>query len=171
MERLGPGGRAGKQMTRRVGIVGYGSLGQYLVDMIVQAGAEQGLQLVFVWNRSQEKMRGRVPEELQLKDLNMFGDRKSDLILEVSHPQITKEFGERFLRNADFMAGSPTAFADPETDRRCRRASAQHGHTLYIPSGALWGASDIQKMADRGTLKCRGLYCVADPDLECGHTV
>uniref|UniRef100_A0A4W3GJ05 Aspartate dehydrogenase domain containing n=1 Tax=Callorhinchus milii TaxID=7868 RepID=A0A4W3GJ05_CALMI len=51
------------------------------------------------------------------------------------------------------VAGSPTAFADPETDRRCRRASAQHGHTLYIPSGALWGASDIQKMADRGTLK------------------
>lgn len=25
-------------------------------------------------------------------------------------------------------------------------------HGMYIPSGALWGARDIQKMADRGTL-------------------
>ena len=33
------------------------------------------------------------------------------------------------------------------------RASAKFSHGLYVPAGALWGGHDIQKMADRGTLK------------------
>lgn len=32
-----------------------------------------------------------------------------------------------------------------------RAAATSHG--LYIPAGAFWGAEDILKMADRGTLK------------------
>ena len=47
---------------------------------------------------------------------------------------------------------SPTALANPETERRLRRAAAAK-HGLYIPSGALWGADDINKMADMGTLQ------------------
>jgi aspartate dehydrogenase len=35
-----------------------------------------------------------------------------------------------------------------------RKATSQAGnHCVYIPSGAFWGAIDIQKMADRNTLK------------------
>lgn len=28
-------------------------------------------------------------------------------------------------------------------------------HGLYVPAGAFWGGHDVQKMADRGTLKVR----------------
>lgn len=68
---------------------------------------------------------------------------------------ITAEWGERFLQHADFYCGSPTAFADADTDRRLRAAAASNssGHGLYVPAGALWGGADLSKMADRGSLR------------------
>jgi aspartate dehydrogenase len=40
-----------------------------------------------------------------------------------------------------------------KVEKAVRDAANQGPHGLYIPSGALWGARDIQKMAERGTLK------------------
>ena len=34
-----------------------------------------------------------------------------------------------------------------------RIKGARTAHALYVPVGALWGGHDIQRMADRGTLK------------------
>lgn len=50
--------------------------------------------------------------------------------------------------------GSPTALADEEIEKRLlEEAHHREGHGLYIPAGAFWGGQDVQKMADRGTLK------------------
>lgn len=57
------------------------------------------------------------------------------------------------------MVGSPTVFADEAVEKAMRDAADNAtGCGLYVPSGALWGANDIQKMADRGSLKvcCNG---------------
>ena len=48
--------------------------------------------------------------------------------------------------------GSPTALAE-DSVREALIEGAKGKHGLYITAGALWGAVDIQKMADRGTLK------------------
>src|SRR6185436_6633282 len=55
-----------------------------------------------------------------------------------------------FLRS---QAGSPTAFADADVERRIRDAADKSSFGCYVPSGALWGAEDIQKMADNETLQ------------------
>ena len=74
--------------------------------------------------------------------------------MEVAHPAISKSHGARFLAHANYMIGSPTALADRELEEQLRHeASRATGYGLYIPVGALWGAQDIKKMADRGTLK------------------
>ncbi|XP_041093627.1 putative L-aspartate dehydrogenase isoform X2 [Polyodon spathula] len=138
---------------RRVGIVGYGHLGQYLVAKIQTEGQSLGFEISFVWNRSSEKLTGKIPEELVLTELGDFHQRKSDLIVEVAHPQIAKDYGTAFLTHSDFMIGSPTALADPALETRLRDAAKHHGNTLYVPSGAFWGGEDIQKMAAAGTLK------------------
>lgn len=39
---------------RRVGIVGYGKLGQYLAAKVL---ATDGLELAFVWNRNKDKVK------------------------------------------------------------------------------------------------------------------
>ncbi|XP_045172626.2 aspartate dehydrogenase domain-containing protein-like [Mercenaria mercenaria] len=133
---------------RRIGIVGYGNLGQYLVQQIQSRG---DLELAFVWNRTSSALEGKVEKPCILEDLNNFAEREADLIVEVAHPCITRDYGERFLAHADFMIGSPTAMADASTERKLRAAASQNG--LYVPSGALWGGEDIRRMADRGTLQ------------------
>ncbi|XP_014340532.1 aspartate dehydrogenase domain-containing protein [Latimeria chalumnae] len=121
--------------------------------MIQRDGAQKGMELAFVWNRSVEKMVGNVPESLQLRDLSKIKERRADVIVEVAHPQLVRDHGEEFLNHAHFLVGSPSVFAEQEVETKLRQAAEDSGHTLYIPSGAFWGGKDIQKMADRGTLK------------------
>uniref|UniRef100_A0A3Q2PZF5 Aspartate dehydrogenase domain-containing protein n=1 Tax=Fundulus heteroclitus TaxID=8078 RepID=A0A3Q2PZF5_FUNHE len=137
----------------RVGVVGYGHLGQFLVDKLLKAGPGLGLVLGFVWNRNPDKLQGSVPAELILDDLSSFANRRCDVIVEVCHPQIVRDFGHEFLSKSHLMVGSPSALSDPDLNQKLRQASLQHGRTLYIPSGALWGGQDIQRMNNSGTLK------------------
>ncbi|XP_053308235.1 aspartate dehydrogenase domain-containing protein [Spea bombifrons] len=141
------------ERKRRIGIVGFGRIGRYLVQRIEEEGYKHDLELAFVWNRSAEGLQGRVPGHLQLLDLLDFDECKADLIIEVADPCITRDFGERFLRAADFLVGSPTALADQTTESKLREMAGRSGHTLYVPSGAFWGGEDIQRMAERGTLQ------------------
>lgn len=137
----------------RIGVVGYGHLGQYLVERILKEGPGLGLKLSFVWNRNTDKLKGLVADELILGDLSTFAERHCDVIVEVCHPQIVKEFGVHFLAESHFMVGSPSALSDSELNQNLRQAAQQYGRTLYVPSGALWGGQDIQRLNDCGALK------------------
>jgi hypothetical protein len=132
---------------RRVGVVGFGKLGEYLVAAVL--ARPETLELAFVWNRSAERIPAGLPV---CRDLAACAAFAPDLIIEVAHPAITVEHGKRFLALADYMVGSPTVFADAAVEAGMRAAAARGPHGLYLPSGALWGAPDIQKMADRGSL-------------------
>jgi aspartate dehydrogenase len=139
---------------RRIGIVGFGSLGQYLLKQSLDK--PDLLQVVFVWNRSASVFEAHAEllgSVAVLGDLNEFSSHSVDLIVEVAHPMISEQFGAKFLAHADYFCGSPTAFADAQTEAAVRAASVTHQHSLYIPAGALWGANDIAKMAQRGTLR------------------
>ncbi|GAB6018558.1 hypothetical protein CHUAL_000253 [Chamberlinius hualienensis] len=136
-------------MKRRIGIIGYGHLGQYLVERITD---DPNLELGFVWNRTLDVFgRSNLPKSLILEDLSQFKDRNCQIIVEVAHPSIVVDYGEAIIQHCDLMVGSPTAFADESFEKRLKLLASDRG--VYIPSGALWGAEDIKKMADRGTLK------------------
>ncbi|XP_064866801.1 aspartate dehydrogenase domain-containing protein isoform X3 [Oncorhynchus nerka] len=144
----------------RIGVVGYGHVGervelpgQYLVERLQREGAQVGLTLVFVWNRNTDKLRESVAEELILHNLPDFTDRGADVIVEVCHPKIVKDFGVQFLSKAHFLVGSPSALSDPRLNQELRQAAEHHGRTLYVPSGALWGGQDILRLNDSGSLK------------------
>lgn len=142
----------------RVGIVGFGHLGQFLWERIASdPSVNQKLEVGFIWNRTTDKVTGYagptpVPADLVLEKLEDVSKFSVDLIAEVSHPDIAKQYAFNFLAQADLFIGSPTALADRDFERDLREAST-NSHGVYIPSGALWGADDIQKMADLQTLR------------------
>ena len=154
------GGAATTPHKRRVGILGYGHLGQHMVSQIA-AGAPgtEGLEVAFVWNRSSGRLT-ELPEELRLsgEDLSVClraaTARKVDVVVEVAHPAISAALAAPLLRaGVDFVVGSPTALAAVGTERAMREASASaESGGLYIPSGALWGAADLQSLSNRGGL-------------------
>ncbi|KAK4292971.1 hypothetical protein Pmani_034294 [Petrolisthes manimaculis] len=133
---------------RRVGIVGYGHLGQYLTQSVLD---HPDLDLAFVWNRTTTLLEGHIEDRYICRDLEECGRFSPDIIVEVAHPVISEKYGCMLLGVADYLVGSPTALARQETEDALRAAATTHG--LYVPSGALWGAQDILKMADRATLK------------------
>jgi aspartate dehydrogenase len=138
-------------MVVRIGLVGFGHLGKYLHQEILK---NDFFQLVWVWNRTYEEL-ATLPEELRLQNLEEFPSKGIvDLIVEVAHPSIIEKYAEMFLDHANLFIGSPTCFANHELEERMKVLSKhpkQHG--IYIPSGALWGAIDIQKLSRAGNLK------------------
>lgn len=125
-------------------MVGYGALGRYLAKEVEE---RDGLELVWVWNRTPV---ADLPNHLVLNNLNECDKGAPDLIVEVAHPDVTREYGARFLEVADFMIGSPAALAEPNLEQILGSAATKHA--LYVPTGALWGGEDIRRMAERGSL-------------------
>ncbi|WP_141618180.1 aspartate dehydrogenase domain-containing protein [Myxococcus sp. AB036A] len=148
-------------MTRiRTAIIGYGNLGQYLVDAIQGDPAVSAqFELIAVWNRTTDKLASLQPESLRYSGdlLHLFEkyDGRIDLVIEVCHPEIVARYGAFFLRHCDLIVGSPTAFADASVEQRIRSALAEAPakgtrHECYLPAGALWGVEDIAKLGQQG---------------------
>ncbi|ULU00791.1 hypothetical protein L3Y34_001306 [Caenorhabditis briggsae] len=130
----------------RVGFIGYGHLGKFLVKKLRELPDE--FEVMKIWNRSVEEPGVQGLETLTAENLNDI-----DLVIEVAHPKIIAEYGELILEHCDLIAGSPTCFADQELLEKLKNLSLMHARRLLVPAGALWGANDIQKMADVGNLK------------------
>lgn len=140
---------------KTIGIVGYGHLGKYLCERILNEPTKFKLQ--FIWNRSPILNAEHDPllKDVEvLNDLNEFKKFKTDIIIEVAHPIISENYGEKFLQNgSDYMIGSPTALADEYLCERLVKASFKYQKRILVPCGAFWGATDIRKMSDKSTLK------------------
>ncbi|WP_372368834.1 aspartate dehydrogenase domain-containing protein [Candidatus Uabimicrobium sp. HlEnr_7] len=132
---------------RKVGVVGFGSLGKYLVENI-----DESVELAFVYNRNPEKIIG-VAENKILKDLDDFASYDVDLIVEVAHPEISKKYATRFLQHADYMPGSPTAFADKDLENSVRSfVDNENSHAMYVPRGAMWYLDCILQLVENKKL-------------------
>lgn len=152
-------------VKRRIGLVGFGKLGQFIADAVVNdATIRENYELAFVWNRNAAAMDGAVPSELQLADLGDFASRSPDVIVEVAHPAISRDYGTKFLECCDYMAGSPTAFATLEIEQSLRAAAAlPNGHGLYIPRGALPGLEEVLRMVKSGKLAAASIVMHKHP--------
>jgi len=126
--------------VKRVGLVGFGNIGAQLYARLSTAGSE--LEPAFVYNRSRERLRD-VPAELVIDDLREARARRPDLIVEVAHPQVTRDHGLHLLSVADYLPLSVTALADDELRARLSDAARANGTRLLIPHGALVGADSL----------------------------
>jgi len=135
----------------RIGIVGFGKLGQYLYRLL-QGHPE--FEIAFVWNRTKHVLIDcNVAPSLVLDKLENIFELEVDLIVEVAHPDITHKYGKLFLEHGALFIGSPSALANQETYDLLLKVSNTQNRTVFIPQGALWGGEDIRRMALNGTLK------------------
>ncbi|XP_017695357.1 PREDICTED: putative L-aspartate dehydrogenase isoform X2 [Lepidothrix coronata] len=102
--------------SRRVGILGYGQLGQFLAQQLLARGPPLGLTLAWVWARDGASLEG-LPPALRLPDLGLLPSTGVDLVVEVAHPCLAQEHGEDILRHADFMALKVTMTKSPQSFR------------------------------------------------------
>ena len=124
----------------RIGVIGYGYIGRFIVERIAESGGR--FETAFVYNRSPAALDGLDPA-LRLDDLGDAAARRPGLIVECAHGSITARYGESFLRFADYMPLSVTALADDALRARLEAAAAANETRLIVPAGALTGGDDL----------------------------
>ena len=98
------------QTTTRIGLIGYGQIGAAVHQMIDQ-DPNNGMEVVFVHDQLAERLNG-LPDKLALPDLARFEETEPDLIVEMAHPDVTRQWGEAILQKTNYMLISVTALVD-----------------------------------------------------------
>jgi predicted dinucleotide-utilizing enzyme len=125
----------------RIGLIGLGYVGKYIYEQITSR-PELGLEVAFVHELAPERLTGISPE-IVLNDIQAFASRRPDLVLEMAHPDVTRQFGETFLHQTDYMPLSMTAFADEGLEERLIETARSSRNRLFIPHGAVVGLENI----------------------------
>jgi aspartate dehydrogenase len=125
----------------RIGLIGLGYIGRFVYEQL-SSRPELGMEVAFVHDLAAERLAG-LPGEVVLPDINAFASRRADLVVEMAHPAVTRQFGEKFLRETDYMPLSMTAFADEGLQERLLETARRSGTRLFIPHGAVVGLENI----------------------------
>uniref|UniRef100_A0A0K0DHL5 DUF108 domain-containing protein n=1 Tax=Angiostrongylus cantonensis TaxID=6313 RepID=A0A0K0DHL5_ANGCA len=150
----------GMSAKRRLGIIGYGHLGRKQISPELSSVLFHftfgifpfsgfvtfgGFGKIFLRGASLE-----IKGNALLSICSLFMD--IDLVIEVAHPAVIGRFVNIILDNCDLFIGSPTCLADADLLESIRSTALAKKRRVLVPAGAFWGGSDIQKMADQGTL-------------------
>ncbi|MCR9136141.1 MAG: DUF108 domain-containing protein [Alphaproteobacteria bacterium] len=126
----------------RVGLIGCGFIGAGIANRI--ASSNGALELAFVHNRTADKLSNYDPD-LRLLNIDSFQSFSPDLIIEASHPNITRDHGAAILATCDYMPVSTTALLDDRLRERLFDVAKQNGNRLFLPAGALIGGHELIK--------------------------
>ena len=130
----------------RVGLIGFGYLGSFVYEQMTTR-PELGLDVAFVYNRSVERLQDVHPEHI-LGDLHNFAERNPDLVVELAHPDISRQFGGAFLACADYMPLSLTCLADVDLERYLLDTAGDNSTRLCVPHGAVIGLDALSEGRD-----------------------
>lgn len=126
---------------KRIGLIGFGAIGAH----ILKRARERGFaQIDYVLSR-----RSRAPEltatgVLALTDLDEALARPVDLVVEAATPTVITAHAERLLAQQSLMIFSLTSLADDALRARLSACASAHGHTLFVPHGALLGLDGLR---------------------------
>ena len=123
-------------------------LGSFVYEQMTAVRPELGLDVAFVYNRSAERLKGVSPEHV-LDDLHSFAAREPDLVVELAHPDISREHGGAFLSRADSIV-PPAYLAGWWID--CGAiitgySRAQRHASVRVPHGAVIGLDVLSEGA------------------------
>lgn len=127
-------------MAKRVGIIGYGTIGSYLYKRIRE---EKDLAVEFVCDVVKEKTL-TLPPFLVVTSLEEARARGADLIVEVAGQEWVKRYGSVVLEFSDLFIASAGAFAEPGLQERLESVAQAHRTRFYVSHGAIIGLDGVR---------------------------
>lgn len=127
-------------MKKRIGLIGFGTIGRYLFDQL----SLDDVEFVFIY----DKARGSDPRAAPLF-VNSPAEAKSrsvdslDLVIEAATAEAVVEFAPLLLPHTDLAVFSSTAFADASFHAMVEGLCERYQHRLYVPHGAVLGLDGI----------------------------
>jgi len=133
------------QSTTRVGLIGFGQIGAAVREMIDQ-DADNGMEIVFIHDQDAGRLEGL--GDLALSDLGDFAAREADLVVEMAHPDVTRQWGAQILEKANYMLVSVTAMADAALEKSLEETTRRCGTRCFIPHGGVVGMDALLENRD-----------------------
>lgn len=133
----------------RIGLLGCGNIGQFLLKSINQENRLSDGKVVSVYSRSKQKTKKIALEygANSYDDVESFLASDLDLVVEVATIEFIKEVAlDVVSKEIDLVVSSIGAFGDENFLNQVINASNESGVNIYIPSGAI-GGLDILKSA------------------------
>lgn len=133
--------------TTRVGLMGCGTIGGYVMDAIL-SGKVPGAEIAAVCVRS---MQSKGVEQAQaagipvITDASQFPDYQVDVVAENASHQAVESYGEFLLRSGiSLIPMSLGALVNPALLETLIDAASEGGSQLIIPSGGIGGLDALQ---------------------------
>ena len=134
---------------KKIGILGYGKLGQFLVNEFLNSPElRDKIEVCFVWNRTPIPKESIDPRILVIKQMDEISQFCPDLIVEVAHPSVIKSWDTLLLETANLFIGSPTLFCDPEFEVNFLREAKKKQRAIICGKGALPGLYELLDLAE-----------------------
>ena len=131
------------QKTTRIGLIGYGQIGA-VVHQMIDAVPNNGMEVVFIHDTLPDRLES-LPQHLALKDLGDFASHKPDLVVEMAHPDVTRQWGAAILEQTNYMFISVTALADQGMEEKLLEITRRRGTRAYIPHGGVVGMDALRE--------------------------
>lgn len=124
---------------RRIGIIGYGQIGSYVVKRLQE---RKDIVVAFVHDQDQSRLDD-LPGEIILEDLSRFEQREVDLVCELAHPEVSTKWGRRILESVDYLMLSVTALASEALYKTLTDTALAARTKLFIAHGGVMGLDAI----------------------------
>ena len=150
----------GKNDVTRIGLIGYGQIGAAVHDLI-GANPAGGMEVVFIHDQDPSRLAD-VESDLALEDLGDFDSRSPDLVVEMAHPAVTREWGAAILQKTNYMFISVTALADAELESLLEETTREYGTRAFVPHGGVVGMEDVVDLPKITAALLKASYSEAD---------
>lgn len=133
----------------RLGLIGCGNIGEFLLKAINKDGLLQGGRIVSIYGRREESAAHLADKygTQFYRDFGSFLDSNLDMVIEAATIEAAKEYGCKVLEGGkDLVLSSIGVMADDAFAERIRKVSQQHHVNVFLPSGAI-GGLDVLKSA------------------------
>ncbi|NRA44984.1 MAG: DUF108 domain-containing protein [Oligoflexales bacterium] len=135
-------------MRKKIGILGYGKLGKFLAnEFLNDPKLNKKAEICFIWNRTPIAKEDLDPRLTAIEELVELTRYSPDLIVEVAHPAVVKNWGPLFLSHSDLFVGSPTVFCDAVAQDNIFRLAKENQRSLICGKGALPGLHELLELA------------------------
>lgn len=124
---------------KRIGIIGCGVIGRFLVDKISE---DESLEVAFVFDADPERTAD-LPA-LRISSIDEFASRQPDLVVECAARQAVRDYAPIILTETDMLIMSVTALAEDSLVQTLEGICLENRTRYHISHGAILGIDGIR---------------------------
>lgn len=149
----------------KIGLIGCGTIGQFLLEKINQEKVLQGYEITAIFDERKKSV-----EKLQdfssryavdsYQDLDEFLQSPIDIVIECVNLEFVQKYATRIVKSKDLLIISIGALANLSFYQELEATVKESGRKVYLPTGAIGGidlvkAANVMGGLDRVTLVSR----------------